>query len=847
MDIISQKTRKQIANIEYKSTDGGWKDVNEESIIYYHKKYKLSEDTDPQANGLLVFRISEEQFNNRESLKADNYIHSVVQIEYTRDHKWADKANTFSRYFIVMHFEEVKFNATYKQVANRSTAFNSIMKKAFDNHVAPNLLESETIMRTHYSLTEKLVEYINRYRVFVMGRMNVVPIDMLEMRELNSIESNYLNSIGGTKLKKHVEKTGAFEAFKRVLSTQIGAKDTLDMIEKVIRKKAKHTTVPNVYSLPCFSNKDADHDCVYDKSREIIFCAQCTGGPKPLHFWLDYLYQFKCNKQVSGVADYEKAKAFLINSYALDDQMEIVYKDRASYMTIKSKGGTETLPYTDEEGKYQLIADLLRKVNIIKMDSCTSDIYYKFTKGVHEYDFYYRECRLWVVDKLSRLETEKEDIIIRHLVAFLKQNIIGERYRAREMVIRFLYEEAKGNSENLIANYIGILKDKISYSEAETYFLEFLSYFHTWEGYTEAMLRYQLTSMYTAIVHNALLSACDKKDAAILPDKVITLRSKGISIMPRHPLINIMCEKGSFFESLQPAFLPKALMSYGQFDKKLSTAIAKQVALVTITQNAPREYIKEHLSAHNVTNHTIQKESIIMGKQKLPKRNVLINFTDNIFKYSNPELNYNHYVMLLRKELKEEKVVNAARDKLFMYGYYKWLDKYEVYGNDLMCSSVVYSPKIIQNIKVDSINNSVLEHLFEACNKKEYVETKKTMGLMWRSRYAMLKDWHEKGMPLDFTFCFTYSDLKRMISPEVTRNTYFKQCKQFKGFTALWRTRLYPGEPYDYVTHMFVKVNSALINYVYYYYKQLQAELVFREPTTEEDPPSGSEKKDGEA
>ena len=63
MDIISQKTRKQIAKIEYKSTDGGWKDVNEESIIYYHKKYKLSEDTDPKANGLLVFRISEEQFN----------------------------------------------------------------------------------------------------------------------------------------------------------------------------------------------------------------------------------------------------------------------------------------------------------------------------------------------------------------------------------------------------------------------------------------------------------------------------------------------------------------------------------------------------------------------------------------------------------------------------------------------------------------------------------------------------------------------------------------------------------------------------------------------------------------
>ena len=89
---------------------------------------------------------------------------------------------------------------------------------------------------------------------------------------------------------------------------------------------------------------------------------------------------------------------------------------------------------------------------------------------------------------------------------------------------RFLYEQAKKNEENLVGNHIRLLKDKISFGEAETYFNEFLTYFYTWEDCTEDMIHYQLTSVFTAIVHNALLDTSPTKYKDILPDKSILLR-----------------------------------------------------------------------------------------------------------------------------------------------------------------------------------------------------------------------------------------------------------------------------------------------------------------------------------
>ena len=113
---------------------------------------------------------------------------------------------------------------------------------------------------------------------------------------------------------------------------------------------------------------------------------------------------------------------------------------------------------------------------------------------------------MWIIGKVQTANETNESDLIRALSSFLRFCIIEEDYVPKEMVIRYLYESAKTKAHNLVGDYILMLREKITFGQAETYFKEFLNYFYTWEGYTKETLEYQLTVIYTAIVHNALLS-----------------------------------------------------------------------------------------------------------------------------------------------------------------------------------------------------------------------------------------------------------------------------------------------------------------------------------------------------
>ena len=113
-------------------------------------------------------------------------------------------------------------------------------------------------------------------------------------------------------------------------------------------------------------------------------------------------------------------------------------------------------------------------------------------------------------------------------------------------------------------------------------------------------------------------------------------------------------------------------------------------------------------------------------------------------------------------------------------------------------------------------------------------ETSKKLSKVWRSRYKMLQDWHDKNMPDDFILALTYKDLKRMISPEVTSHKFLKQVNSAHLRNRFRLSRLYPHQEPKSHTHIFVRVNPNMKSYVYNYYKQLEAEQVFVTVTPKE-------------
>ena len=104
----------------------------------------------------------------------------------------------------------------------------------------------------------------------------------------------------------------------------------------------------------------------------------------------------------------------------------------------------------------------------------------------------------------------------------------------------------------------------------------------------------------------------------------------------------------------------------------------------------------------------------------------------------------------------------------------------------------------------------------------------------------MLEEWHKRGQPKGFILVFTYRDLKQMISPEITAQKFLKQAASAQVAHSQCRSRLYPHEKLYMGTHVFVYVKPEMQEYIYNYFRMLQAELAFMQANpTEEDQPSG--------